>query len=125
MFSIVRWLAGVLIARRPSLTRAHAERTVRWAAIVLAAVLILAAIALVRRDAVADFEIEQRVERSVAALEGERRASRGDAERRAARERETRHVEQELELINAEDPDAARAPAARGSRAVAERLRND
>lgn len=117
------WLVRRLLARKPALTAAHAERQ---AAVISWAIILALAIAgwLVfdhfnDRAAVATREA-RRVE---AALEGERRASSADADRQAQIEAASRSTTERLEQIHDADPEAAARPASAGSRAVADRLR--
>lgn len=117
------WLARRLLARKPALTAAHAERqatVISWG-IVLA----LAVAALLVFDHFNDSAAVRRHEakRVEAALESERRASSADAERQSAIEAASDSTTERLEQIHAQDPEAAARPAGAGTRAVADRLR--
>lgn len=121
---MILFFAKFLLMRNPAMTLQHARRLAKIGLAVAAAVLLVIALVVVvwmiRKDAVEDHQAG----RTEDALEGERRANAGDAARREAREADSEQTNTELETIHAEDPEGAAAPASRGSRAVADRLRN-
>lgn len=75
------------------------------------------------RQAVKRAMAEQAQQESAAALAAERAANINATARDDALRAASRQTEQQLETIHAQDPAAAAAPASRGSRAVADRLR--
>jgi hypothetical protein len=123
---MIGWIAGLLLARHPALTLAHARR-LAWIVAVLGALFIAAAgigiwLTLHDRAVIERHETKRQLNDATAALEGEHRANEGAAMRDQARADAHQQTEDELEKIHAEDPDAAAAPASRGTRAVARRL---
>ena len=113
-----------LVTRNPALTMAHARRLVQIGLVLALVVLIVGGIALwdhLDDNAAIRKHDAGRVEDTLAA---ERSANEGGFSRAAAREATSRQTIDELEDIHAEDPEGAAAPASRGSRAVAERLRS-
>lgn len=119
-------LAAWLVARRPDLTIAAARRLVKIG-LAIAAVLAIAggfALWLHLHDAgvVERHETRRELEEARTAIESEHRATGNGAVRDEARTAAAEQTKQELERIHAEDPEAAAAPASRGTRAVAKRL---
>ena len=119
---IAGWLVKRSLAKGGALTLPYARRLAKIGLIALAVVLAVAGLFLWDwlddRAAIKAHEAE-RVEQ---ALEAERDATANDAARRGAATEQSRATTDELETIHAEDPQAAAAPAAPGSRAVANRL---
>lgn len=119
---IAGWLVKRSLAKGGALALPYAKRMVKFGLIALAVVLVIAGLFvwdwLDDRAAIKAHEAE-RVEQ---ALEAERRATANDLGRRDAAEAQSQATTRELETIHAEDPQAAAAPAAPGSRAVARRL---
>ncbi len=118
------WLARRLLARNPALTTAHAARqanVISWALVLLLAV--GAFLIWDWRDDKAAVR-QANAERIEAGLQAERKASADDVARRAALEAENAAARQRMKEAENADPEAARAPAGRVSRAAAERLRN-
>jgi len=122
--SIAAWLVAKNLAGSMTSARGAARTILVLAGVVFAAIALVFTVWLIRWDAVQDFAAGQRGERTAEALKGERRANQGEAERALAREAASETTEAQLETIHAEDPEAAAAPASRGSRTVADRLRD-
>lgn len=116
------WLVKRLLASKPGRTDQRAEFLAK--AIQIVAVLALLVAGWLVFDHLNDRAAVRRheAERVEQALQAERDASANDAARRAAASAQSRATEAELETIHAQDPEAAAAPAAPGSRAVAGRL---
>jgi len=121
--TVAAWLLAKNLVGSTAAARGAARLTLAIAGLVVLALALAAAVWLLRRDAVEEFQGAQRAEKLDQALKGERRANRGAAERMVAREAASEMTHAQLETIHAEDPETARAPASAGSRAVAERLR--
>jgi hypothetical protein len=121
---IAAWLMAKNLVGSSAFARDAAKVILGAAGVLLLALALGLALWLIRRDAVEEFQTERRAQETARALEGERRANQGGAERALAREAASKTTETRLETIHAEDPEAAVAPASRGSRAVADRLRD-
>ena len=121
------FIAKWLIARNPAMTLAHAKKLAKIG-VAVAAVVLLVVCFLVwdwwdDRQAVEAANLKREAAEARASLEGERRANTAGAKRDNARRADAETTEDQLEAIHDEDPETAAAPASRGSRAVADRLR--
>lgn len=115
---IAGWLVKRSLASGGGMTLAHARRLVKIGVVVLAVVALVATVALIRRDAVDDYQAD-RVED---ALEGEQRANSAGEVREDAARTDSADTVRDLETIHAADPEAAAQPASAGTRRVADRL---
>jgi len=116
------WLVGKLLSAKPGRTEQRA--TFLAGAVQVAGLVVLGVAAFLIwdwRDDRAAIRAHE-AERVAETLAAERRASANDLGRHAARSAASVAVQQELEEIHAQDPQAAAAPAGRGTRAVADRL---
>lgn len=124
---MIAMIAGWLMSRNAALTLPYARRLAKIGLAGAALALLVGGfalwLALHDRGVIERHETEQKLEEASTALEGERRASTAGQVRDKGRAAADDQTEQQLEAIHAEDPDAAAAPASRGARAVADRLR--
>lgn len=120
-------IAGWLIARNPAMTLAHAKRLAKVG--LIAAAIVAAVGGFVVWDyfddkaAVEKADSKRKLDEAKDALEGERRANRGEEARRDAREADSANTTEDMKDAEDADPEAARAPAGPVSRAAADRLR--
>jgi hypothetical protein len=120
-------IAGWLIARNPALTLAHAKRLAK-AGLIAGAIVAAVGGFLIwdyfdDKAAVEKADSKRKLEEAEDALQGERRANRGEEARREAREADSDTTTEEMKEAEDADPEAARAPAGPVSRAAADRLR--
>jgi len=120
-------IAGWLIARNPALTGPHSRRLAKAG---LAAGRVVAAVAAFLildhfddRAAIEKADNKRQIKQVNDALEGERRANRGEEARREAREADSDNTTDDMKEAEDANPEAARAPAGPVSRAAADRLR--
>ena len=120
-------IAGWLIARNPALTLAHAKRLAKVGLIAGAVGAAVGGFLIWDhfddKAAVETADSKRRLEEAHRALEGERRANRGEDERRRSREADSDTTTADMKEAENADPEAARAPAGPVSRASADRLR--
>ena len=120
-------IAGWLIARNPALTLAHARRLAKVGLIAGAFVAAVGGFLIWDhfddKAAVETADSKRQLEEAHRALEGERRANRGEDERRRSREADSDTTTTDMKEAENADPEAARAPAGPVSRAAADRLR--
>ncbi|KZY95079.1 MULTISPECIES: hypothetical protein [unclassified Erythrobacter] len=120
-------IAGWLIARNPALTLAHAKRLAKVGLIAGAVGAAVGGFMIWDhfddKAAVEAADSKRRLKEANRALEGERRANRGEDERRRSREADSDTTTADMKEAENADPEAARAPAGPVSRASADRLR--
>lgn len=120
-------IAGWLITRNPALTAAHAKRLAKVG--LIAAGIVIVVVGFIAWDyfddkaAIEQADSKRKLGEAEDALEGERRANRGEEARRAAREADSQNTTTDMKVAEDANPEAARAPAGPVSRAAADRLR--
>jgi len=120
-------IASFLMNRRPSLTKSHATRLAKIIAVV--GLIIICVVSLIVLDhfndkrAVKGYKKDVIIEEQAETIESNNRANRGEEVRRDDRETAEDQSRESLEDIHEQDPENAQAPATRGNRAVADRLR--
>lgn len=124
---MILWIAKWLVGRNPALTLAHAQRLAKVGLVIAGVVLIVGGFLtwnyFDNKAAVEKADSKRKLNEANDALEGERRANRGEEDRRKAREADSGRTTDKMKEAEDAEPEAARAPAGPVSRAAADRLR--
>lgn len=124
---IIGPIVKLLLKRTPSLARPYAEKIAKVILTVVLITLSIIAFFVIDyfndRDAVSDYKKDAVIKEQAETMESNNRANRGEAVRSDNRDSAEDQSREILEDIHEEDPESAQAPATRGNRAVADRLR--